>query len=200
MSIDTKAYKRVLPPHLAKMPGEWVTQNIADDKRMHPHDPPHIIKHLAKARLGEWAAHARKEEPLKLAEIIVSAHFNALRKTPERYKVINQELVDLYRAVVIIARAKRVARGGTNAEHANKLAHIWFDDPTLGTMLNLRPGAEPPDIDRPEFLKNLKLTVDLFDWPARMRDMLKAAGIDAQELIDATKVKFAAVAYVAAVH
>ena len=180
-------YKRPLPAHLRKMPGEWVTTDISNDKRIHPLDPPHIVKHLARKALGEWAAATREKDPIKWAEVVVMAHFNAMRKHPARFNVIDQQLVDLYRALALVARAKRVLRHAPGFDQCGKLMHIWFNTANDGTMLQTRRGAEPPDSERPEFLRCLNLTIDLACWPPAFMDLLTTAGVDAKGLQDAVK-------------
>lgn len=189
---DTRKYKRVLDPELAKLPGEMVTHDINDETKIHPHDAPHIRKWLAKKIIGKWLAEETQKNPITAASIYVGAHLNALRKHPERFKVINQPLVDVYRAMVIVTRAKRILKSkGLLPANLFKVCHIWFEGPDDGTMLRIKAGPAPRDEERPAFLKYLHLEVDMTDWPLAVFDMLLTGGVSPQGLQDAVKIKLA---------
>lgn len=180
------AYKRVLPPELSKLPGELITRDITDKERIHPNDPPHIRRHLI--RRAALKANPPKLGPGAWAEVSVRAQLLALRKHPDRYGVINQPLVDIYRAVILVEKAKRILQakpGSVQLLNPEKLSHIWFDTPADGSMLKTHAGAEPPNSERPAFLKNLKLTCDIMDWPQAVLDMLVNCGPELEHAVKA---------------
>jgi len=183
----TKAYKRPLPAALARLPSELVTRDVTDATRVHPNDPPHVRQHLI--RQAAIKANPPKLGPGAWAEVSILARLKALRKHPERYKVINQELVDLYRATILVQKAKRILQAKPGSVHLinpEKLSHIWFDSPEDGSMLQTHAGAPPPDCERPDYLKLLKLVVDIMDWPQGGLDLLGNCG---RELENAVKTK-----------
>ena len=187
MATDgTKAYKRPLSPALSKLPGELITRDINDATRIHPNDPPHVVQHLL--RKAAIKANPPKMGPGMLAEIGLRAHLIGLKKHPERYKVINQALVDLYRGIILVGRAKRILSpraAPADLINPEKLCHIWFETEHDGSMLRTRPGPEPVDSERPAFLRNLKLTCDIMDWPQAVLDMLPNCGKETEDAVKA---------------
>ena len=161
--FTTKKHKKVLPKDLRALPGEIVTTDIGDDTKVHEHDPRHIRGSIIKA------AAKKEKEVLKtniLAESFLRTMLVGIAKK-NRQRAVDQYTIDL-------CRGWHLAKMALHADPDFSLKHIWMERPS-GWAFSVREGAPPPD--RPKHLKPLQLEIDLTDWPPRIIDLLREAGI-----------------------
>jgi hypothetical protein len=172
-----------LPKHLRGLPGEWIAKDISDKQGISPYDPPHIVKSLLRMRLRGEAEKLRAQDPFIFGSLIFEAFFMSWRKKePGRFRVIDQYLVDMFRGKILMKRARQ-------KPFRTSLAYLWFSEAGNANCYELHEGKAPVDAERPEHMKGLHIEVDLLDWPARVRDILRAANVNPEQLIAELKVK-----------
>lgn len=173
--------RKTIDPSLRRMPGELVTHDAADPERIHRHDPDHVRKTLAREYAKKLAGTL---SPLKKARIVVAARFTELSEDPLRFKFIDQEVADLWRAKTILAWLDK-------QKINDELHHIWFPQENNGWRCALRKGPPPPRSERPKHLRNLNLELHVLDWPARMRDIVKSVGVNVTDALEECRVRIA---------
>lgn len=152
---------------LAQYPSEFVTKEIADEKRIHPDDPEHIrlalLDDLVKPPEG---APKQAKETLK-------KYSCAPLGVPCK---VSQWEIDVVRMRVLYATINSALM------HVNKglpfdlkPKHLWFPKDEI-QIYELRHGNPPSDSDRPKHLRGMELVVNLFDPPRRLLELLKEQG------------------------
>jgi len=173
--------QKTLDKSLRHLPGEITTFDAGDPERIHMHDPDHVRKTLAKQYAKKLAATL---SPLKKARAAIMARFTQLSEDPFRFKTIDQEVVDLWRAKTILAWLNKTAI-------RDELCHLWFPKENNGWCCELRTGPPPPREDRPKHLQNLNLELQVLDWSARMRDIVKSVGVNVTDALEEISVRIA---------
>lgn len=162
-----------IPQKFKHLPGEAVTHDCGDRDRIHKNDPGHVVRPL----LREFAKRlAANEPPVTRAQAFIRVYFDQRANDPHRFRNLDQEVVDLWKARTILAWARR-------ASPPDGPRYLWFPNGT-GWQVELREGAPPPRGERPEALRNLNLGIHVLDWPARMRDMVQSIGVDVPAVLE----------------
>lgn len=166
---DGKASPWLPPEQLRQMPQSWTTKEEADADRIHELDPPHIVKALAHEQ-------ATKEEAGTPPE-------NLLEKYDLWGGPLDQTHIDLirFKAIRNLIRTAQVYAERGAVFPLKKLRHLWFPKNRLDPR-ELRDGRPPLRFDLPQHLKDKDLIVDVYNWPARVVDMLTAKGIEVPDI------------------
>ncbi len=166
---DGSAAPKHLPDHLRKLPGDYVTKEVADGERVHELDDPHIVESIAKERAqkeqGTYQDPDAKPEPLGVDYVAD--------------KRLNQNKVDEVRLRVIRAYVQTNMEWLQEGREIDKKPkHLWFPDNDVNKY-ELREGNAPADQDRPKHLRGLKLHVDIwsFQLPETIKNRLEEQAI-----------------------
>jgi len=161
---------KLLPEHMRKLPGDIVTEDIAEGDKIHELDPPHIRSNI----LDEQKA-ALKGKPLTESEVI-----GKLKSAgPGETVPISQFEVDIIRFRIVAQRIKTSMGDALNGVEPNtELMHIFFPDKRNVNQYELRPGKPRNYLPEYKHQKDLDTIVDIFDIPTRLKDYLKSRGID----------------------
>lgn len=178
--VEGKAGPKNLRQDLRKLPGEYVTNEIAVDTKIHELDPPHVARTILrdKAKEAEAALNPKKDTAKDAIKKLKCAQ-------PGEYIPLNQWEIDCARIRVINALIQRMyddARKGAKVELTP--CHLWFPDDNANKY-QLRTGNPPADVDRPKHLQRFRLEIDVVNWPQTIIDELKARGV---EVPDATMI------------
>jgi len=158
----TKPSPEQLPKHMARLPSELVTKEIADDKKVHELDEFHIVAGLEKDYADKVNADG-KEKPKPVG--IAPAH------NPD--KRLSQFTVDL----VIL----RILRQMVNTQQMFiqlgkpldiRPRHIWFTHDDINSYESRR-GNAPADVDRPKHLKGYNLVLDVTVLPETLQKEIR---------------------------
>lgn len=170
-------FSKVLPQDLRHLPADLYTREIGDASRIHEHDPEHIRKYLikeaAKRQVAEMTDQAR-------AWLLIQAWWRGLTKH-KRTEVITQEVVDVLRGCVLCGRARHPTRGVDFG-----IDHVWFPE-ERGTRFSLKKGPAPRNGERPRWLWDMDLDIDVLDWPERIKDTLNDGGINFDRIMTGVK-------------
>jgi hypothetical protein len=171
----------VLPQHMRGLPGEITTKDAAEGDKVHPDDPPHIVKSIIHEQAKRLAIGEQQNLPDAVKQLS-----EATAPVGERVPV-NQARVDVVRFRIIRSRINRLcdehaklARMGVGMPLARFLKdmpvdHVWFAKNNVNAY-ELRRGLPPPNFKRPAHLKSVKLEIDILNWPESVLDALKAMG------------------------
>ena len=137
---------RLLREDLRQLPEDSVTDDIEDADRVHALDPDHVRDAVAidKQRADQAEKVPDEEKPQGVPE----------------WKPVRQDFVDMIILSVtktLLDRAVLNLKRGQ--EHGLQHYHLWFPENDI-RIYGLRPGNPPPNIERPEHLKNIDLVVD----------------------------------------
>ncbi len=152
--------KSLIAEHLRGLPGSFTTRDTSDPDKIHELDPPHIVDALT---LEQGRAEQRRE---KLPSIYAGVDlwggpFDQFHIDLIKFKVIRN----------LITTATRFSERGMSFP-LRKLHHLWFPKASLDPR-QLRTGRPPLRVDLPIYLKDKDLLVDVFNWPERIKDMLR---------------------------
>lgn len=190
-----KAKPALLDPELRKLPGELVTKELEDGTKIHELDPSHIRGALQEEFAENQAKAEKRLNPKERFEALLNDPASALGEVVRRFVVpgpeanlgdcrLTPERVDWNRFQALRQKVKSavelVANGDADVNVAMKwlrcLQHVWFPQDDI-RISEIREGRAPPDRDRPRRLKGLTLEVDVFNWPVRVVDLFKLAGV-----------------------
>lgn len=168
---DRPAKPEALPEHLRSLPGDLVTKDEADEDKIHQEDAPHIVEAL------KYEADKREHEATR--EPTAKEHAAAVVQDAPLGEVVplSQQRVDVVRFRIIrslLAWFVDVLERGDNLI-LDQVHHVWFPSNNVNEYL-LRRGKAPPEADRPEHLRRLRLEIDIMDPPQSIVDAFEAAG------------------------
>lgn len=169
--VEGKAGPRQLDEELRKLPGEWVTTEVGEAAKIHPLDPPHI-----REALRDDLAEAERDKPVDQTALEALVK---LADAPLDVPVVplNQWRVDAVRLRVIFSLIEQAVYAARKGKPVNlEVQHLRFLENNIHKY-ELRPGKPPRDKDRRSHERGLLLWVDPFNWPQRMVDALKQAGV-----------------------
>lgn len=154
------------PEQLRGLPSSWVTKDTSDPDRIHELDAPHIVEALKFEHQKQEQTPAKETEESVFADIDVwGGPFDQTHIDWIRFKAIR----NLVKGALIYAQ-----RGARYP--LRKTRHLWFPKAKLDPR-ELREGRPPLPRDRPRHLRDKDLIVDVFSWPPRVVDELRARGI-----------------------
>lgn len=172
-----KAAPKLLDPTLRKMPGSWVTDEVAEDGKLHELDDPHTV--LAVAEEISNKERGIETEVQRLDREREEAKAPAVSKDPREHK-LTQWRIDVVRLRVlrtVIRRMRSQAERGVEIDWATQ--HLWFprDD---DREYELRAGNPPSDLDRPKHLRRWRLAIDALSGalPRTIADKLPKEAYD----------------------
>ena len=179
----------VPPSRLRGLPSELVTREHADIGRVHENDPPHIVRGLIK-KFSQGLV-TPKDEGAAADKEAGAALGMRLRWSPEQGPLpITPYIIDILRMRTIIQMGKQIVKYSrmgvykTRKELTDALQvhHLWFPE-NRASRMELRKGLAPRDKQRPSWLMGLDLTIDLLNWPGRMKAMLREQNINPEPIL-----------------
>lgn len=167
---DGAAAPRLLPENLRKLPGELVGADVDDPDKAHELDAPHVVKALVKD-----FAKAQQEPRDDTAQKVTKKLW---APGPGERAPVRQWFVDVAKMRVIASLVNR-ALGQFNAGVAPDLSvkHLWFPNENVNEY-ELRAGNPPSRRDRPHYLRDIDLVVDVLEPPKSICDLLRSKGIE----------------------
>jgi len=151
-----KAAPELLREDLRALPSEFLTKDIEDGTRIHEIDDPHTQEDLKDQLQEEKSALPPLPAGAPVGEVVP----------------LNQWQVDLVR---LRAMQSVIHAESRKAKPDLSVRHLWFPRNNVNEYA-LRRGNPPSDRERPVHLKGLRLEIDVFEWPARLKDELEARG------------------------
>lgn len=162
-----KASPWLPPEHLRRLPAQWVTKDTSDPDRIHELDAPHIVSSLTEEQAKKERESGEDFEASVFKGIdIWDGPFDQVHIDWVRFKAIR----NLIRAAMIHAE-----RGAPFS--LKRIWHLYFPKPELHVR-QLRRGRPPLRSDLPQHLKDKDLIVDVYNWPPRVVDELRARGVE----------------------
>lgn len=169
--VEGRASPELLREDLRKLPGEHVTKEIEDGDKIHAEDAPHVV--------GSILEDKAKEERNEGKALTVPEAIKSLPKLPPPgvvAPVAGQWWIDIVRTKVLSACLKRFAdeyERGIDSDLSVK--HLWWPKNNINAY-QLRAGNPPSNRDRPKWLRNKRIEIDILNIPARIRDVMADLG------------------------
>lgn len=196
---EGSASPRLDPEYIRSMPTELTTTNIEEGDKVHVVDPPHIVESLQ----SEW------ENKQKDAPAIPPGRMETLLRLSARNDRKGDRLrlsemgfekrqleIDIVRCRILFARVADMEVTFMEGGDADifEVNYVWFPEDILGKY-ELRRGNPPHNDDRPKWLKNHELELDLMNLPSRGKDLLKEVGFTPWDenpafVLEAQKLRF----------
>jgi hypothetical protein len=174
--VEGKAKPKLLDPFMRQLPSEYVTNEVGDRERIHELDPDHvreaILDDIQREEAGENDPDPNIiDEIRKLTDCPVGqiVPLNKWRVDGVRARMVVQAID---RAVIMMQRGQEIDLDPF---------YVWFPVDNANIYAK-KPGNPPPDSERPDHLKGYDLWVDPLNWPARIMNMLRSAGIPMPDL------------------
>ena len=179
---EGKAGPKLLEPHMRDLPGEWVTEEPAEDEKIHRLDPEHVRENLLadlKKKREEELTGEKKDFDFKtfmtilhcLPTIVKPKRITRFKHSPNP-----QWEVDRIRTRICTVLTMQ-AVGAQDLDSFQTPRHVWFPEDNLNHY-HLRTGNAPSNRERPYYLRKLHLEIDLLAWPKPVLDYLKRMGLD----------------------
>jgi hypothetical protein len=168
---EGKAAPELIAPHLRELPADYVTKDIADDKRVHEYDDRHIVDDLVGDR---QKAETETGEPDALAEAANLSRAEIGHPCP-----LSQLEIDVVRFRVLssmVTQHLRAMQNDPGYDPDFAVRHLWFPENDVNHY-ELREGNPPAVRDRPKHLRSYELELDLARWPRRLADELRVRGV-----------------------
>jgi hypothetical protein len=151
--IERPAAPKLLTEQMRKLPGDYVTDEVAVEDRVHELDDPHTVSTIVSERLEEELGIAQpKEEEKKVCPPV---------NPDPRANTLNQLRVDEIRLRVMKAvsqtQMNNMIKGRT---HNLDVRHLWFPKNDIREY-ELRFGNPPSDSSRPKHMRGLELHIDI---------------------------------------
>lgn len=163
----TRGKGRLLREDLRSLPGDLVTDAIAEGDKVHELDDEHtklgLIEDYKLKQTqdeDEEAAASSKEDPVRG------------RLTEIGQRGVDEIRIRVYKAVLNTC-IKRLARGYGYRDGVGEKLHLWFPE-DRATKYELRKGNAPAPSERPRHLRRLQLEIDPQHLPRRLADTLAA--------------------------
>ena len=169
---DGAAAPRLLPEPLRKLPAEFVTTDVDDPDKAHELDAPHVVSGVIKDYAYKDAGEREEKTPRWASKKLRAPG-------PGERAPVTQWYVDVARMRVLatlVGRACAQFEVGLPADLDVK--HLWFPDPRNSNEYELRSGAAPTKRERPKYLREMELDVDVCNPPRKVLSLLKEMGVD----------------------
>jgi hypothetical protein len=155
---------------LAALPGELVTNDPTDETRIHEVDPEHVRDTLVHEYFNPETE--VDDEPEK----------TEYSPRPIRVSDAGQRGIDAVKVRVWwqLLQGSKVPRAMLSGE-GQTVFHVWFPTDSL-QVYELRDGNPPARSERPKYLRDANLVIDMFHIPETIRDELVCQG--KQALLD----------------
>lgn len=169
---EGSASPRQLPEELRSLPGELVTKDADDPDKAHDLDAPHVVRQI----VGDFVKANAPEEPKpKTAK-------EELKKLwapgPGESAPVRQWFVDVAKMRVIATLVRvAVARFQAGGDPDLTPCHLWFNSNNVNDYC-LRMGNPPSNRDRPKFLRDIDLVIDVMKPPRSIMEEFKKRGVD----------------------
>lgn len=179
---DGAASPKLLPAELRALPGELVGSDTDDPNKAHELDAPHVRRVIVKDFVKEQT---KAPEP----ETASSVTKKLWAPGPGERAPVRQWFVDVARMRVIKALvntwAAQFARGGTPDLTP---CHLWFPTDNVNEYV-LRMGNPPSRKDRPKYLRDIDLVIDVMAPPASMMAEFAKRGVsfDPAKILEQTR-------------
>ena len=168
---DRAASVELLPDNLRSLPAEIVGKDVDDPDKAHVLDAQHVVNTIAKDYGKSIDDKPSDNTTEKVAKKLWAPG-------PGERAPVRQWFVDVAK-MRVIARliTKAVGEHAAGFEPNIDPCHLWFEEDNVNNYF-LRMGNPPPRKERPRFLRDIDLTVDITNPPRSIVDLLKAKGID----------------------
>jgi hypothetical protein len=173
---EGKAQPKLLREDLRKLPSHWVTEETADGSKIHEVDPPHVVEtirdELAEAETAEQPNTYALQALIELADAPLS----------DPVVPLNQWRVDAVRLRAIFALIERANLSASRKKPVDlEVRHLRFPMDNVHKY-ELHLGNPPRNKELRKHERGLQLWVDPFNWPRRLAEKLREAGVDVPEL------------------
>ena len=155
---------KLLSEPLRKLPGELVTNDLADPDKAHELDAPHVVDQILEDNLNK-----ESEKPKKPRRQCAQ---------PGERRKLDQWEIDCVRMRVLSSIVNLAVKSAQKG-HAWDLSvrHLWFPENEVN-IYQVRDGNPPADRDRPKHLRGYRLEVDPLSPPQAMLDLMAENGIE----------------------
>lgn len=169
--VEGAAAPRLLPDNLRSLPSELVTRDADDPDKAHEIDAPHVVSTIVKDFAKAHGNAPKDDTAEKVAKKLWAPG-------PGERAPVRQWFVDVAKMRVIAALVnKMVADFSAGLDVDMTPCHLWFEEDNVNAYF-LRSGNPPPRKERPRFLRDIDLTVDVTNPPRSIVELLAAKGID----------------------
>lgn len=182
---EGKASPELLREDLRKLPSDYITKDTSDDTKIHELDAPHVVEAIKYDKAKE-VEEAENPTPDPKPEKKLKSEVEPGRDIPFTQVADPQFEVDLIRFSIIRAIVTSAAEGAIPEEGLFARRYVWFPKNNLN-IYELRQGNPPANLERPAYLKNIDLFIDIEYWPKRITDALETIeGYHGQAATEAT--------------
>lgn len=172
----------LLPAELRKLPGELVTKDADDPDKAHADDAPHVVSTIVKDFARAHGDAPKDDTPEKVTKKLWAPG-------PGEHARVTQWFVDVVKMRVIAAQVKTwLGQFQRGKDPDLTPCHLWFRTNNANDYV-LRMGNPPPNRDRPRYMRDINLVVDVMNPPRSIIAELHKRGVefDPQKLLEQTR-------------